>query len=154
MTDLIAQIFEQDDEFFPGSKQRRRESPAQRQERVTEERRAAKEAESWDAHPVLRHFRGQDDMEFFHIGALAKALGKEPVTIRTWIRKGWLPKAKYSTPGVEGTFNNAGRRLWTRAQIEGILRIAQEEELLNDWHPDVDGSRFTERVRAEWRSWG
>jgi hypothetical protein len=145
------------DEFYPGSKQRRRESREMRRERQAVERAETKENESWDARPWKKHVRLADgrelDLEMFPIRSLAKALGRESVTVRSWIRKGWLPKAKYQTKPLAGTRGDAGRRLWTRAQIEGIAAIAREEGLLKESPPLMQQTRFTERVVAAWRDW-
>lgn len=145
------------DEYYPGSKQKRRESQQMRRERVAEERAEAKDRESWDARPWRKHVRFSDgrevDLEMFPIGSLAKALHRDSVTLRAWIRKGWLPKAKYQTQPLVGTRGNAGRRLWSRAQIEGIMTIAKEEGLLNENPPRIQRTRFTERVMAAWKEW-
>lgn len=72
---------------------------------------------------------------FYTIGALAKALGRSEVTIRSWEAKGIMPKTPYRTPApsnpLPGT-KPAGRRLWTVEQIEGILRICVEEGVILD----------------------
>jgi hypothetical protein len=152
MTDLLRVFSPLQDEFYPGSKQKRRESPQMRHERQVEERRVAREDEPWDAHPLKIPYQGRV-YEMFRIGSLAKALGRDSVTIRAWIRKGWLPRNSFQTPPVVGTRGNAGRRLWTRAQIEGIAQIAREEGLLNERPPRPVDTNFTRRVVAAWRTW-
>lgn len=145
------------DEFYPGSKRRRRESTQARRERLVVERAEARDNESWDARPQRKHVTFADgreaDLDMFPVGALAKALQRDSVTIRAWIRKGWLPKAKYRTQPVVGSRGDAGRRLWSRAQVEGIVRIAREEGLLNRNPPRIQRTMFTQRVVAEWRQW-
>ena len=81
--------------------------------------------EEWDTHPRIYSIRGVDT-EFFTISALATALRRKTVTIRKWEQKGYLPKAQFRSPG-EGAKQD---RLYTREQIEGLLRIAREEKLL------------------------
>lgn len=144
----------QQDEFYPGSKRKRRESPEARQERKVAERRQARQDESWDAHPV-EVWIGATRYEMFRIGALAKALNRDSNTIRAWIRKGWLPRNSYQTPPVVGSRGDAGRRLFTRAQIEGIVAIAKEEGLMEwrDRPPKPVDTNFTRRVITAWRSW-
>lgn len=140
------------DEFYPGSKIKRRESQEMKRDRLLEERRQEKEDEPWDAHPLEIWYQGKQ-YEMFRIGALGKALGKDSVTIRSWIRKGWLPRNSFQTAPVRGTRGDAGRRLWTRAQIEGIVRIAREEGLLEEKPPQMTKTNFTKRVIAEWKTW-
>lgn len=89
----------------------------------------------WDAHPKVYRVDGQDT-ELFHIGALAAALGRRPSVVKDWERRGWLPRTslRLSTgvkrsnirkPGVAGA-PVKGRRLYTRAFIEGVISLATE----------------------------
>jgi cobalamin-dependent methionine synthase I len=155
MTDLINATFgDLQDEYYPGSTQRRRESREARKNRMAEEREEAKTNEDWDAHPTKpKHLPDGRELEMFHIGALAKALNRRPVTIRSWITKGWIPQARYRTSAVEGSRGDAGRRLFTRAMIEGMQRIAREEGLLDPKPPPITETKFTKRILAEYRSW-
>lgn len=152
---LMAAFAPLQDEFYPGSKQRRRESQEMRHERQVEERRQAKEDEDWDAHPIKGkiHPVTKQPLELFTVGALAKALQRDAVTIRAWIRKGWMPRAVYQTKPVYGSRGNAGRRLWTRTQIEGIVAIARDERLLEEHPPRIQQTNFTARVIAAWKNW-
>lgn len=152
MTDLLRGFEDLEDEYYPGSRQRRRESQTARRQRVATERQVAKEEESWDTRPKEVYLQGVR-YDMFPIGALSKALGRRPVTIRSWIDKGWIPKARFKTPDIVGTRGNAGRRLWTRAQIEGIVRIAREEGLLDQKPPLIQSTKFSERVFSEFKSW-
>jgi hypothetical protein len=141
------------DEYYPGSKRRRRESLPMRRSRLRAERAEARADESWDARPWVKHLPDGREVEMFPIGSLAKALHRNSVTIRRWIRLGLLPRATYQTPPLAGTRGDAGRRLWTRRQIEGIAKIAKEEGLLSDNPPRMQNTRFTQKVVASWRAW-
>jgi len=152
MTDLMRDFEPLQDEFYPGSKQRRRESLEMRRERTLAERRQEREDEPWDTRPIMIWYQGVE-YEMFRIGALAKALNKDSVTIRAWMRKGWLPRNSFQTRPIPGTLGDAGRKLWTRRQIEGIVQIAREEGLLEDKPPRITATDFTKRVTAAWRSW-
>jgi len=140
------------DEFYPGSKLKRRESLQMRRERTMAERRQEKAEEAWDARPIKIWYQGVE-YEMFRIGSLAKALNKDAVTIRAWMRKGWLPRNSFQTKPIPGTLGDAGRKLWTRQQIEGIVQIAREEGLLDDKPPRLTMTNFTQRVQAAWRTW-
>jgi hypothetical protein len=124
------------DDFFPGSKRKRREPRP-----VPEKKR------SWDAEPRFYEVNGEK-VEFFTIGALAEVLDKKPVTLRTWIRHGKLPEARFKLPPRgKATFGEqGGQRLWTRAQIEAIAVIAAEEGVLGVKPKDFAKTKFTERV--------
>lgn len=63
--------------------------------------------------------------ECYTIGTLARALDeRSPVTIRQWERLGVLPRTNFRSPKQQG---EGKARLYTRAQIEGIVAIAREE---------------------------
>lgn len=141
------------DEYYPGSKRKRRESRPMRQSRLRAERAEARADDSWDARPWKKSLPDGTRVEMFPIGALAKALGRNSVTIRRWIRLGLLPRATYQTKPLAGTRGDAGRRLWTRRQIEGIAQIAKEEGLLSDNPPRMQATHFTQRVVAHWKEW-
>lgn len=105
------------------------------------------EPQGWDSDPVVYKFKGAD-REFFTISHFAAALGKAPVTIRSWENKGLMPRTPYRSPRPKGDSlpgkTAKGKRLWTREQIEGTLRIASEEAvILNGKTPT---KRFAQRV--------
>jgi hypothetical protein len=136
-----------EDEYYPGSKQRKRDPKKESREK----KEAIATATPWDARPLKRSIRGTD-VEVFPIGALGKALDKKPVTLRKWITNGWMPDARYRTKPALGTRGDKGRRLWTREQIELIRKIATEEGIVGTWHPDIPASNFTQRIRDAWRA--
>jgi len=56
--ELMAAFGTLQDEYYPGSKRKRRESLEMRQERVKAEKAQAREEESWDAHPLKKWVKG------------------------------------------------------------------------------------------------
>lgn len=92
----------------------------------------------WDEKPTFYTYKGVST-EFFTISNLAVALGRKPVTIRSWENKGLLPKSPYRSPRPQrGSIPGKevkGRRLWTRPQIEGIMKIAREEQVIFNGKP-------------------
>jgi hypothetical protein len=63
--------------------------------------------------------------KFYTVGALAKALGRSPVTIRSWEAKGWLPAASFRSPPpksqqIPGKASR-GVRLYSRPQIDFLV---------------------------------
>lgn len=87
----------------------------------------------WDSSPRVYTIGGKST-ELFTIGALAKALRREVVTLRKWEQKGYLPPAQYRSPGnpnPEPGQRPKHDRLYTRDQVEGLIRILREEKLLN-----------------------
>lgn len=121
------------DDRYPGSRQLRRAvAPPVVSERP--------DADAWDSRPVRKVIRGQE-VELFTIGQLGQALGRAAVTMRLWERNGYIPIARMRLANKNG---KGGRRYYTRAQVEGIARIALEEGLLE---PRASLSpSFTKRV--------
>ena len=78
-------------------------------------------------------------IEVFTIGQLAKVLGKKTVTVRSWEKKGIIPKPIYRTappdrgqlPGVEAK----GRRIYTRMQVD--LIVFAVSTIIGDTDPRV-----------------
>lgn len=99
--------------------------------------------EAWDYQPRQFVVAGQL-RDFYLIGHLAKALNRRPVTLRKWERDGTIPKSKYVAPSDDP---RGRRRLYTREQVEGIIKIAKEERILDNLNAPITKTRFTERVR-------
>lgn len=95
----------------------------------------------WAAHPKKLFRRGQP-VDGYYIGALAAALDKSTFTIRRWEREGIIPP----TPLIFPVRGGAPRRIYLRDQIEGIVRIAEQEGILQRKPPDIDATNFTDRV--------
>ena len=103
----------------------------------------------WDENPKIILHNGFAK-EFFTIGHLASALNRATVTIRSWEKKGVLPKSPFrSAPPRVSTVNGEpkGKRLWTREQIEGIVQIAKEEACIVDERQSPPTEKFTRRVQ-------
>jgi hypothetical protein len=87
----------------------------------------------WDARPTKGVLNGQV-VEFFPISALAKALDYSQNSIRLWETKGLLPRSPYRSqppkPNAKIKHAAKGRRLWTREQIECILRLAKKHKVI------------------------
>lgn len=94
---------------------------------------AAPEPVAWDYKPLSYLVNGER-REFFAISHVAKALGYSVQSIRAWEDKGVMPRTPYRSPrtrgAVAGGRSNKGRRLWTREQIEGLLRLAQKHGVI------------------------
>lgn len=120
--------------------------------------RVAAEEPAWVSNPRLsQKFLDNNDqpLRLYFVGALAEALGKRPVTIRSWITKGYLPDAGMRTAETAVKLSSAGRRLWTREQIEIIVAIAQSEGIIGAGRRRVqrmEDTSFAARVRNEWRA--
>lgn len=125
------------EEFYPGSTRVRHVN------RVPDA--PSKDPTAWDANP--KEFKvGGVLGEYFGVGALALALERRPGTIRKWEREGVIPKATFRAPSADP---RGARRLYSRAQVEGIIRIAHDEGLMNpNLQITLAKSGFTARVKA------
>ena len=130
-------------DLYPGSRKRRR----------SVERPRTEVEPAWDATPTIKVYNGRHT-EFFNTGALAKALGKKPVSIRLWERRGYLPAAPYRLPGFSDSRGNeiAGRRLYSRALIDVVVEEFAKRDLLGkrrvEWKHHGD---LTIAVAERWR---
>jgi len=124
--------------YYPGSR-----TPIQPPARTLNTR--VPDENAWDANPKILKVGGED-REFFTVGQLGAALGgRKPVTIRKWERTGVIPKPTFRKPSDDP---RGQRRLYTRAQIEGMIQIAKEEGVLVTHAKPLTSTRFTERVVA------
>lgn len=127
MSDSLAERF--DDLDYPG-----RRKPVNRGNTS----KAASDTNVWDARPVKYMINGEV-REFFTISHLAAALGYSVQSIRAWEDKGALPRSPFRSPRtakpVAGGRSNKGKRLWTREQIEGIVRLARRHKVILNKRP-------------------
>lgn len=86
---------------------------------------------------------------FFTVGNLAKAINRQPVTIRMWESKGWLPKPRFRTPtprGVQfGEKSPKGRRLYSLDQVEFLIDAVNQFGL-QDPYANVTPSQWASFV--------
>jgi len=127
MSDSLAERF--DDLDYPG-----RRKPVNRGTAKT----PAVDTPTWDDRPV-RYMVNGEVREFFTISHLAAALGYSVQSIRAWEDKGALPRSPFRSPRtakpVAGGRSNKGKRLWTREQIEGIVRLARRHNVILNKRP-------------------
>ena len=137
--DNIDEFFQDLDEYYPGSKRKRRPiDPKAKKPRVV------KEDGSWDAEPQVKTLPNGNVVELFSAGAFALALGRPLVTIRLWERKGYIPRAPYRLKSmlVDGV-KKPGWRMYSRAIVETTIRSFESRKLIEapriDWnrHPDL-----------------
>lgn len=111
-----------DDLYYPGSRRQRRPAPETK----------SQEDDRWDAHPIVKVRKNGEKTEFFLPGALAKALGRSTVTIRTWERHGYIPSAPFRLPGYTDARGkkHPGKRVYTRELIDIAVEEFSARDLL------------------------
>lgn len=105
--------FEDLGSYYPGSRERRQTVPASRPSAVEEE-------DLLGAGTIMT-VRGRE-VEFFTIGQVARAINRKAGTLRAWEDKGILPESGYVKRGKDP---RGDRRLYSRDQAEGIIRLAK-----------------------------
>jgi hypothetical protein len=114
---------------------------------------------SWDEHPQ-RHFLRGEQVEMFPVGALATAVGVTPKAIYKWERLRILPPSRFRTQAPKASpipeKTPAGRRLYTRAQIEAVIEAAHEACVSMPRTPGTrpDWKLFTALVVRSWKALG
>ena len=127
-------------EFYPGTSRPIIRHP----NRNSEEGRRANPDSYWDRSPRVYNLGGKE-REFFTVGNLAEALGRKSGTVRKWERDGVTPPATYQAPSNDP---RGRRRHYSREQVEGIVRIAEEEGVLVSHATAIKSTNFTARVIA------
>ena len=110
----------------------------------------------WSREYNVETDEGEQRIRLYTIGALAAALGKQPHTIRKWIRNGIIPDSGLKTQALDGTLGDAGRRLWTKEQIDSVVLIAHDEGVIGGKRRrNFNETNFPRRVRTLWeqRNW-
>ena len=127
MPDEIDNLFSSLDEYYPGSKRKRRSVNS-----VVEKKKAEKEAQDgWDSSPVVKTLPNGKSIELFSAGALSLALGRPLVTLRLWERRGWIPRAPYRLKsGMLNRKKVPGWRMYSRGIIEATVKAFQSRDLL------------------------
>lgn len=85
--------------------------------------------------PKVLEINGKD-YEMFTIGEVAGKLDRESQTLRKWEANGIIPRTKFQ--------NKAGRRLYTKEQVEALTRIAEEEGISQG--VDFKATKFSKRI--------
>ncbi|MEV4454387.1 hypothetical protein [Microbispora sp. NPDC049633] len=89
--------------------------------------------------------------KFYGIGALARALNRQSDTIRKWETNGWIPKPTAVFNGKDPrdaiSAKHGRRRLYTREQILGLVKIAFEEGILEPHARPITETDFTARAK-------
>ncbi len=148
MSDFIEETFADLDNFYPGSKRKRREAP----EPVVKDT-------GWEDEYFEKFLPNGEKVQMYTLGSLAKALERPTKTVRYWVENGQLPTSPYRLPSKVGANGKVyvGRRLYSKAMILATVEIFARAGLLGtdrvDWstHRNL-GDKIAEawdKIRAE-----
>lgn len=133
-------------DMIPGTKKTREDVVKERARQESGDEEV--DTPNWVENPYYKRelYLDGEAVVFYTLAALAEALGRKPVTIRLWERQGTFPTAPFRTKE-----RGQGKRIYTREQIEGVVRIAVEEGVLDDASSGAYSQlplppRFTTRV--------
>ena len=139
MDDAVDKMFSSLDQYYPGSKRKRREPDPK-----VEAKKATISKDSWDSGAQVKKLPNGNVIELFSAGAMALALGRPLVTLRLWERKGYIPRAPYRLKSmmVNGV-KKPGWRMYSRSIVEATIASFESRGLLDapriDWkkYPDL-----------------
>jgi len=137
MTDQVDNLLKSLDDYYPGSKKKRRAvNPNVKSKKVVQEG-------SWDENPQVKTLPNGNVVELYSAGSLCLALGRPIVTLRLWERKGYLPRAPYRLKSivVKGV-KKPGWRMYSKAIIEATVASFESRGLIDvpriDWNRHHD----------------
>ncbi len=137
MSDEVDKLFENLDDYYPGSKRKRRApDPKVKIRKVST-------PEAWDSEPLVKTLPNGKVLELFSAGSLGLALNRPLVTLRLWERKGYIPRAPYRLKSiiVKGV-KKPGWRMYSKAIVEATIESFQSRGLLEA--PRVDWNRHSD----------
>jgi hypothetical protein len=142
MTDKIDNFLSDLDDYYPNSKRKRR----------VKEEKVNKKDSDWTINPIKKTLPNGRDMEFYTIGALAVALGRPLVTIRYWMKEGYLPAPSYRLGDKTDATGKEikGRRLYSRAQIDVAVELFGKAGFLNKTRIQWPNQQLTDAVAEAW----
>lgn len=122
MSDKFDEIFSELDDYYPGSKRKRRD-PAP--EKIVE-------ANSWEKNAFKKTLPNGNTVDMYTLGSLALALGRSVKTLRFWIDEGKLPTSPYRLPNKIGSNGKeyAGRRLYSKDMVDATVELFQKYRLM------------------------
>ena len=145
MNDKVEDFFSSMDDYYPGSKRKRRPLDPN-------VKPAKKEEGSWDANPQVKSLPNGKTVELYSVGSLCLALGRPVVTVRLWERKGYIPRAPYRLKSmlVDGV-KKPGWRMYSKAMIESTIKSFNSRGLIGA--PRVDWNRYPDLAIELAESW-
>ena len=134
MNDEVDKLFESLDDYYPGSKRKRRApDPKAKPRKVST-------PEAWDSEPQVKTLPNGKVLELFSAGSLGLALNRPLVTLRLWERKGYIPRAPYRLKSmIVNGVKKPGWRMYSKAIVEATIESFQSRGLLEA--PRVDWNR-------------
>jgi hypothetical protein len=133
--------------FYPGSKRKRKDVSTTTSTKVLAD---------WELMASKKTYPlAGRRVHLYRISALATALSKSEITIRSWIRAGYLPNAPIRLPAADATDDKkrGSHRMFTREMIQSAVDLFDKHGLLGvprvEWSLHKD---LPEEILAAWRT--
>lgn len=146
--DFINDMFGELDEFYPGSRRKRKPAVV-----------VPKTDPDWDEDCYKKTLPNGRQLDFYTIGSLSKALNRPIPTLRQWMQRGKLPESPYRLPSKMDKSGKMveGRRLYSKEMVEVTVELFRKAGLLGsdriDWtlHQSLTSkiAEAWETIRAE-----
>lgn len=139
----IEKFFDDIDIYYPGSKRKRKEPKPKKEIKVLD----------WDSNPRKTTLPNGKEVDMFLIGSLCKALNRPLVTIRSWIKEGYIPQSPYRLPSTTTKSGQEyrGRRLYSRRMIEAAVEIFNQNRLFEEKR--INWSQHQQVIQSLVDSW-
>lgn len=130
------------DEYYPGSKRKRRPAPV-----------PVKPVTGWEDDFFEKYLPNGNLVKMYTIGSLAKAIGRPTKTLRFWIESGNIPTSPYRLPATTSAKGKeyAGRRLYSQAMVEVTIDLFHKYGLLGKNRVEWSNYRnLTNEIAEAW----
>lgn len=136
MSDTIDELFSNIDQYYPGSKRKRKSMSFPEPVKKADK-------DSWESQGKVKNLPNGKSVELFSAGSLCLALNRPLVTIRLWERKGYIPRAPYRLKAriVDGK-KEPGWRMYSRSMIESAVESFQSRGLIDS--PRIEWNRHSD----------
>ena len=143
--DFIDKTFAGLDDFYPGSKRKRREpAPAKVVHEV-----------DWESNYFEKYLPNGEKVQMYTLGSVALAINRSVKTLRAWMDHGKFPTSPYRLPSKTGKNGEeyAGRRLYTKPMVEAVVEIFAKAGLLENDRVDwVVHRNLGDKIAEAWET--
>ena len=143
--DFIDRTFADLDEFYPGSKRKRRDAAPAKSPVISD----------WESNYFEKYLPNGEKVQMYTLGSLALAINRSVKTLRAWMDQGKFPTSPYRLPSKIGKNGEeyAGRRLYTKPMVEAVIEIFAKAGLLENDRVDWTIHRnLGDKIAEAWES--
>lgn len=142
--DFIDDMFGELEEFYPGSKRKRKE-PVPMPEVDT----------SWEADATIKVLPNGRQIETYTLVSLARALNRPVPTLRQWMDRGKLPSSPYRLPSnvTKDGKEILGSRIYSKAMIKIAVELFAKSGILDSERVNWNTHRtLSDKIAEAWET--